>query len=231
MRSKDETIESWRNDTLNDDLRRAECLKPFLTDKVVMDFGAGNGQFLELIKSKCKKVCGIELDEQTRSYLKGSEIDCYRSIDDIDRFDTLFDVITAFHVIEHLKDPIEFLRKMSSLLKTGGRIFLEFPNANDALLSRYESKEFSDFTHWSCHLMTFDEKTINDVIAKSNLKIVSMKQIQRYPLSNHMFWLSKGKPGGHNLWSFLNDPSIISSYERVLSDTKSCDTVFVEVST
>ena len=54
-----------------------------------------------------------------------------------------------FHVIEHLKDPVNLLKKASHFLKDDSKIFLEIPNADDVLLSLYKSKDFSKFTYTS----------------------------------------------------------------------------------
>ncbi|EOG4053627.1 class I SAM-dependent methyltransferase [Campylobacter jejuni] len=41
----------------------------------------------------------------------------------------MYDVITAFHVIEHLQDPVNILKKLSSKLKDNGKIIVEVANA------------------------------------------------------------------------------------------------------
>ena len=176
-----------------------------------------------------KSVTGIELDEATNILCKNENINCYTHISNIPN-NKKFDVITAFHVIEHLKDPVAFLKLISQYLKKDGRIFLEFPNANDALVSLYNSKEFAKFTYWSCHLMLFTNKSIKKIVQKAGLNCVNISQVQRYPLSNHMFWLAKGCPGGHEIWEFLNGDMINSEYAKKLAEKGMCDTIFVEIS-
>jgi ubiquinone/menaquinone biosynthesis C-methylase UbiE len=48
----------------------------------------------------------------------------------IDAPDDSFDVVTMFHTIEHLPDPLKVLREMYRILKPDGLIFLETPNYN-----------------------------------------------------------------------------------------------------
>lgn len=67
-------------------------------------------------------------------------------------FEETFDVITMFHVFEHLKNPGKWLDEIARALKPRGILFIEVPNANDVLLSFYESEAFADFTYWSAHL-------------------------------------------------------------------------------
>jgi 2-polyprenyl-3-methyl-5-hydroxy-6-metoxy-1,4-benzoquinol methylase len=46
-----------------------------------------------------------------------------------------YDVSTAFHVIEHLADPVSILSMLSALLQPSGKLIVEVPSANDALLT------------------------------------------------------------------------------------------------
>ena len=55
---------------------------------------------------------------------------------------TKFNLITAFHVVEHLKDPISVLRQLAELLEENGKLVIEVPNSEDALLTLYESEVF-----------------------------------------------------------------------------------------
>ena len=45
-----------------------------------------------------------------------------------------------FHVIEHLPNPKVTLRKLQGLLAEGGKIYIETPNADDALIGLYKNK-------------------------------------------------------------------------------------------
>jgi len=228
MREGEGTFEDWRGSTFVDDKRRFIAFKEQLLNKDVMDFGSGNGGFLSLAKTHAKSVTAIELDKEAYETYQKEGIDFYSNLNDLP-YGKKFDIITAFHVIEHLKDPIGYLKEISRHLKNDGKIFLEFPNSEDCLLSLYKSKEFSRFTYWSCHLMLFNENNIKKVIKKAELKCNNVKQIQRYPLSNHLYWLSHGKPGGHEKWSFFNAEKINKEYEKILSDIGACDTLLVEI--
>lgn len=221
------TIESWRGETHFDDLRRFNLVKNQADNKRLLDFGTGNGQFLEMMKKVSSSVTGVELDETTRRYLTNNDVRCVKSFDELDKEE--FDVITAFHVLEHLSDPIALLKKASSMLSREGKIVVEVPNSDDALLSLYSSKEFSCFTYWGCHLMYFNEFSLKNVITAAGLKCRSMTQIQRYPLSNHLYWLSHKKPGGHKLWNFLNSEKLEVEYQEILRSLKMCDTIVAEI--
>jgi len=67
------------------------------------------------------------------------------------------------------------------------------------------------------------------MIKKAGLKLNWIKHVQRYPLSNHLHWLSKGKPGGHKQWAFLNDQQLNQYYEQQLAALGVTDTLLVSV--
>jgi hypothetical protein len=98
------------------------------------------------------------------------------------------------------------------------------------LLTLYESTPFSEFTYWSCHLYLFNSSNLALLVRKAGLKMNYVKQIQRYPLSNHLYWLAKGKPGGHQKWHFLDSTELHAAYERQLAAIGKCDTILASIS-
>jgi hypothetical protein len=54
---------------------------------------------------------------------------------------------------------------------------------------------------------------------------VAIQQFQRYPVSNHLYWLSKGKPEGYQKWSFLESEIMKESYANALASIGKCDTL------
>ena len=138
------------------------------------------------------------------------------------------DIITMWHVIEHLEDPIGLLKKLKGLLKPNGKIIIETPNAEDALLSQYKCDAFADFTYWECHLYLFTNATIRTVIENAGLRMIAQKQIQRYPLANHLYWLTNGKPGGHKEWGIMNEAEVNNAYAKLLASMGCADTLIVE---
>lgn len=106
-------------------------------------------------------------------------------------------------------------------------MIIEVPNANDALLSLYESAAFADFTYWSAHLFLYTVKSLSGVIEQINkFDIISAGQVQRYSIANHLMWLSKGLPGGHKKWEFLDTKELNKLYSEQLSKQQMCDTLF-----
>ncbi len=222
-------VEMWLNESKRDDLRRADFLRGSLADTMLLDFGCGAGGFLECASVMAKEVCGVEPEERLHESFMQRGLTVYKSLEEVKLNHTQYDLITAFHVIEHLPDPATVLKQMAESLTPDGAIIIEVPSSNDALLMLYKSEPFSRFTYWSQHLYLFNPSTLAQLAAAADLKVNWIKQVQRYPLSNHLFWLAKGEPGGHKRWSFLDSPELSSAYETQLAAAGLCDTLMMSL--
>ena len=90
--------------------------------------------------------CITELNSLSLSKIYHSDIE------EIVAEDKRYDLITTSHVLEHLRDPREMLLKLGSLLKTGGRLYIEVPNEaglllQDCLNSRKHERAHIHFSH------------------------------------------------------------------------------------
>ncbi len=117
------------------------------------------------------------------------------------------------------------LRELATRLKDRGRLVIEVPSSEDALLTLYESDAFQRFTYWSQHLFLFNAETLRRLATQAGLRVVSVQQFQRYPLSNRLHWLSRNRPGGHQHWSFLDTPALTEAYAASLAAVGKCDTL------
>ncbi|MDP6574941.1 MAG: class I SAM-dependent methyltransferase [Candidatus Peribacteraceae bacterium] len=217
-------IAHWLNETETDDQRRFFSLKELITNKKLLDFGSGNGGFLKKASVITGDCFGVELEKAAREYCVSNSLKVYDSLEAIK--DQKFDVITMFHVLEHIADPNSLLKELYSILSEGGKLIVEVPSSKDALLSLYKSVPFSRFTYWSPHLYLFTQEHLVQMGKSTGFKDVLCKQIQRYPLSNHLYWLSKGKPGGHKEWCFLGNDQLNAAYAAELGELGLCDTLF-----
>lgn len=95
----------------------------------VLDVGCGSGDFLVLARSLGWKAKGLDFDP------KAVDVATSRGLDvEIGGPEVLiegrskYDLITLSHVIEHVHDPVGFLRQCHGLLRPGGKLWLETPN-------------------------------------------------------------------------------------------------------
>ena len=217
----------WTRETASDDERRFSSLKRLMENKDVLDFGCGNGGFLLKARDTARQVVGVEPEKTLKPYFKKQGIEVHSSIAEVS---AAFDLITLFHVLEHLPDPRATLKQLGEKLNAGGCIIVEVPHANDALLSLYQNEAFSKFTYWSCHLFLFTQATLIRLGREAGLTINYLKQVQRYPLSNHLYWMAKGQPGGHQKWHHIDSPELHASYEKQLASIGACDTLLASFS-
>jgi 2-polyprenyl-3-methyl-5-hydroxy-6-metoxy-1,4-benzoquinol methylase len=215
------SVEAWLRDTQQDDQRRFEMLKTALVNRRVLDFGCGAAGFVRKAHSLAAEAVGIEPERRVRQHW-GDAVKVYDRLQDAGND---YDLITAFHVVEHLPDPRGTLHDLSLCLADGGRLVVEVPSCDDALLTLYGSDAFQRFTYWSQHLFLFNAETLSRLAGQAGLRVVSMQQFQRYPLSNHLYWLSRKRPGGHQQWSFLDRPALNEAYAASLASIGKCDTI------
>ncbi len=133
--------------------------------------------------------------------------------------------------MEHLEDPIAILRQLAELLRDDGKIIIEVPNGNEALLSIYKNKAYSEFIYTNVHLYCFTPHTLRLLGEKAGLKVEFVKCIQRYPISNHLYWLAHNTPNGQKQWgSFIDNPLLQNAYEQTLASLGATDTLIAQFS-
>ena len=217
------SLQKVRVKARKDDERRFHFTENMIENKSVIDFGCGSGGYLARARHICNQVAGVELEQTMRDALNSEGIKCVESIGSLGKAD----VITLFHVLEHLQNPLDYLAIFKKHLSDDGLLIVEVPNADDALLTLYKSKEFADFTYWICHVYLYNMKTLSMLADMAGYDVVFMRQIQRYPLANHLYWLSQKKPGGHYKWSFIENQMLDEEYASMLERLGIADTIIV----
>lgn len=173
-----DTPSHHRKTTLDDSQRRYQFTKNIIAGKKVLDFGCGTDGYLVLVQNIAESVQGIELESSMRDGLNKEGIPCAASLDEVGKYD----VITMFHVLEHLDKPLKYLSQIKQHLNENGKLLIEVPNADDALLSLYGSEAFADFTYWHCHVYLYTTETIKRLAKKAGFRVDFVQQVQCYPL-------------------------------------------------
>jgi 2-polyprenyl-3-methyl-5-hydroxy-6-metoxy-1,4-benzoquinol methylase len=205
---------------IEDDLRRVVQHNKILKNKKILDFGCGWGGFLKRTK-KTKSLTGVELRKECIFYIK-KNIKKIIVSDNLNNLNEKYDIITMFHVLEHIPYQIETLKELKKKLTKNGKIIIEVPSADDFLL---KLKEFKKFTFWSEHLILHTENSLRKILELSGFKKINIKYYQRYNFSNHLGWFIKRMPGGHDSYKNISDTKINKEYSDYLIRRKSTDTL------
>jgi 2-polyprenyl-3-methyl-5-hydroxy-6-metoxy-1,4-benzoquinol methylase len=109
--------------------RRAVLVCRFQPFGQLLDVGTGDGRFLRTCRDLGYDVVGTEVSEAGASYARRSGFDVKMGqITDIELLKESFDIATIWHVLEHVPEPGAVLRKVHSLLRTGGILIVAVPN-------------------------------------------------------------------------------------------------------
>ncbi|MFT6127873.1 MAG: 2-polyprenyl-3-methyl-5-hydroxy-6-metoxy-1,4-benzoquinol methylase, partial [Flavobacteriaceae bacterium] len=172
----------------------------------LLDIGAGTGDFLKTAKDKGWEINGVEPNENARDLAASKNIILKKSIEDFTG--NTFDVITLWHVLEHLPNLEETIHKIENLLAPGGTLIIAVPNYNSFDSNYYKS-------HWAAfdvprHLWHFSQSAMKVIFSKE----LSLHKIK--PLVFDSFYVSllseKNKNGNTNfakaffigLWSNIS---------------------------
>ena len=210
---------------LGDTERRCQLIKTLVTGSKWLDFGCGGGALLSELKDKPKIAVGLDPDSSKSRRINTESVDIYGSLQELPPQE--FDIVTMFHVFEHLADPLGELRALKKFLRSGSRLVIEVPHARDLMLAYGFSSAYKEFALWSEHLILHTKDSIAAFLQESGFRVSAIKRIQRYPLSNHLFWLLRKQPGGHKRWKNLNCKAIEVFYSRLLAALDMTDTLYV----
>jgi len=196
-REKDIDFQKLRINSLFDTERHVRLIRKISADLNcrVLDIGSGYGFFVnELSNHGYKNVIGIEISEERRHIalehgtVPIMDIDVDMPGKDIGRFD----IVTLFHVLEHMADPIIFLRNLKKLLNPGGVFVCEVPNVQEMLLDNCEA--YNAFYWIRAHLNYFSKRTFVRCLEQAGFCKMDIIFEQRYGLINLCNWLENGKP-------------------------------------
>jgi SAM-dependent methyltransferase len=154
------------------------------TDRI-LEIGCGQGSFLKSLKNKYgNEPVGLELNQHAVDMATSQGLQVYN--DDLSTFSKknkdAFDVVCFFQVLEHIADPINFVRHALHTLKPGGKLIIAVPN-NDAILNNDADNALNYPPH---HMGLWTEKSLRSLSVE--LKI-DVEAIQNEPLqSEHVDW-------------------------------------------
>ncbi len=152
--------------------RKLKLINSFSSEeKNLLDVGCGTGYFLQIAQENKWTVCGIEPNEAARNIANKTTNNVVFETEHLFKFNqNSFDVITLWHVLEHLPDLENHISILKSLLKPNGTLIIAVPNYKS-----YDAKHYKEY--WAAfdvprHLWHFSQKAISILVAKEKMKVV-----------------------------------------------------------
>jgi SAM-dependent methyltransferase len=124
------SVESWERMMRPIFHRAAKLLQQYKREGRVLDVGAGFGFFLVEMKKRGWDIMGVEISQKGMDYAKdvlGLTLHP-GPLEKVNFSSNYFDAVTGFYVIEHLPDPMSFLKECHRILKPGGLLLLRYPH-------------------------------------------------------------------------------------------------------
>lgn len=143
-----------------------------LQDKkgALLDIGAGTGDFLSVAKNNGWNAVGIEPSEKAQSIANQKGVKLKLNTSDFEN--NSFDIITMWHVLEHVPNLEDQIKELKRLLKPNGSIIIAVPN-----FKSYDANHYKEF--WAAydvprHLWHFSKTAIQKLFQKENIELVKI---------------------------------------------------------
>src|SRR5690606_7174697 len=140
----------------------------------LLDVGCGTGGFLAVTKKRGWTGFGIEPNVQARNIGNKKTDDRIFDVNKLLEFDAeSFDVITLWHVLEHLPNLEDQISLLKKLLKANGTLIIAVPNHNS-----FDARHYNEY--WAAydvprHLWHFNKKSVSKLFIEFSLEFLKTK--------------------------------------------------------
>jgi SAM-dependent methyltransferase len=155
------------------------------------DFGCGSGAYLLMLKNLGWDVVGFDIARIKSRNLSDQNIQVLSG--DLDshgiKFED-FDLATLWHSLEHTHEPLKVLKKINNVLKKGGLIYVEVPNAKSFVRYWFGANWFP----WEIprHLYHFTPRTLKEMLLKAGFEDVKINHLCKKTIFKSLrYWLEE----------------------------------------
>ena len=136
----------------------------------ILDWGGGNGRNTPFIKNNNAEIYIYDISNENT--IEGTRKILFKEI-----YKKSFDLIICSHVLEHVPYPLKILKNIYKAMNENTFLYLEMPF--EKIMHIKDNFELLDNKkHWHEHINFFSKNSINAMLIKSNLKIISFKMLK-----------------------------------------------------
>ncbi len=176
--------------------KKTEAIGQLKEKGSLLDYGCGTGEFLNAAKQKGWKIAGVEPNDKARKKANHKLQNKVKSSLDQLKKDSAFDVITLYHVLEHVHDLRKTVKKIITHLKSTGYLIIAVPNHQS-----WDGKNYGNYwAGWDVprHLYHFGEESMKSFEEEFGLELRETK-----PMKFDSFYVSLLSEGYLNKSSSL----------------------------
>lgn len=147
----------------------------YSTSGKILDYGCGTGEFLHTFQKRNWTIAGVE--PSAIASAKATQLLGQAPVQNLEEVTSgQFDVITLWHVLEHVHTLHETLASLKNKLNPGGTIFIAVPNRESYDAFHYEK-------YWAAydvprHLWHFSKENMDQLLKNCGLKIASIEPMK-----------------------------------------------------
>lgn len=165
----------------------------------VADCGCGAGALLDLVKGETLgRTVAIEPFVGYHKSLRerGHEVYATTEAAVAGGGKASVDLALSFHVIEHVLNPVAYLRSIRELVRPGGTAVILTPNWDDILM-KLDPERISPFFYRRVHNYYFTAQALRWVAGKAGWESIQNIFYHEFGMANTLQWLRDGRPAGH----------------------------------
>ncbi|MGO9138876.1 MAG: class I SAM-dependent methyltransferase [Syntrophales bacterium] len=165
-----------------------------LRGKVIADFGAGAGLFLDAVQGVAERTIAVEPSRLYQEYFQSRGHIFYSYARELLDAGEKLDVAVSFDTIEHVLDLKDFVRQIYESLKNDGVFYLSMPNYNDIIRLLFP-QTFEPFFYQVSHLNYFNGRTASLLLEKVGFRSICCSYLHKYNINNLLQWAKNGRAG------------------------------------
>ena len=150
-----------------------DSFEKYRKNNTIIDVGCGAGYFMLSASTKGWQVHGTEISEEAITLAEEKKQHVFKGdIASLDLEKDKYDIATLFELVEHASNPEDIIKKLSSVLRPGGLLYITTPNYNS--LTRLLLRDRWNLFHKE-HLFYFTDKTLKALLEKYGFRIKTMR--------------------------------------------------------